>query len=168
MRHRVSRNRLRQKPAHSRLLQRNLLTSLFLYESIRTTKKRAEVIQPMVDRLITVAKTKDPMNAIRALNQVLTHVNASRKTMEVFKQRYAARTSGFTRMTPLGSRIGDGADLVTLSFIDADLSISSPEAAPKKEKKVAAPKAAKKPAAAKKNISTSTVSSLSAEASSEA
>ncbi len=141
MRHRQSRLRLRQKPHHARLIQRNLVTSLFLYESVRTTKKRAEVVRPLVDRLITTAKTKEPMNAIRAINAVLTDKNASRKMMEVMKTRYAKRTSGFTRMTPLGARKGDGAELVTLSLVEGE----AVAVAPKAEK----PKAAKKPAAKK-------------------
>ncbi len=120
MRHRHNRLRLRQKPPHARLLKRNLVTSLFLYESVRTTKKRAEVIRPIVDRLITIVKTKEPMNAIRAINMVVTDKNASRKMMEVMKPRYAKRSSGFTRMTPLGARRGDGAELVTLALLEGE------------------------------------------------
>lgn len=119
MRHRLSRLRLRYKPAHSRVLQRNLVTSLLLYESVRTTKKRAEVVQPIIDRIITTAKTKRPHVAIRAINAIVLHENACRKTMEVFKQRYAGRSSGFTRIVPLGSRAGDGAKTVLLQLIDA-------------------------------------------------
>ncbi len=141
MRHRQSRLRLRQKPHHARLIQRNLVTSLFLYESVRTTKKRAEVVRPMVDRLITTVKTKEPVNAIRTINAVLTDKNASRKMMEVMKARYAKRTSGFTRMTPLGARKGDGAELVTLSLVEGEAVTVAP--------KVKKPRAAKKPAAKK-------------------
>lgn len=102
------------------MLQRNLVTSLLLYETIRTTRKRAKVIQPLVDKLITVAKTKEPREAIRALNAVVTHVNASKKLMEVLKNRYAKRSSGYTRITPVGARMGDGAQLVDLELMDRD------------------------------------------------
>jgi large subunit ribosomal protein L17 len=102
------------------MLQRNLVTSLLLYESIRTTKKRAEVVRPIIDRIITLSKTKQPYLAIRAINALVTHKNACRKTMDVLKQRYASRTSGFTRIVPLGSRAGDGAEVVTLQLIDAE------------------------------------------------
>ena len=139
MRHRLSRLRLRQKPAHSRSMQRNLVTSLMLYETIRTTKKRAEVIRPLVDKLITISKTKVPHVAIRAINQVVTHRNASRKIMEVLKARYSDRTSGFTTMSPLGMRKGDGAEFVTLTLIGMEKPQTSDPTA-KKEK------VAKKPA----------------------
>lgn len=120
MRHRHSRLRLRHKPAHSRSLLRNLATSVLLYESVRTTKKRAEVVRPMVERIITTAKTKDARSAIRAINTVVTHKNACRKVMELLKDRYKARSSGFTRMTPLGLRHGDGAKMVTLELVDSE------------------------------------------------
>lgn len=121
MRHRRSRLRLTQKPDHAKLLQRNLVTSLLLYEAVRTTHKRAKVIQPIVDRLIATAKAKPPHVAIRAMNRVVTDKNASRKVMEVLRARYAGRPSGFTRMVPAGARKGDGAELVDLSLIDSDI-----------------------------------------------
>ncbi len=119
MRHRHSRLRLRQKPAHSRLLQRNLVTSVLLYENVRTTKKRALVVRPLVDKLITIAKKKDSANAIRAINAIVLDKNASRKLMEVLRVRYASRPSGFTRMIPVGARIGDGAEMVNFQLVDA-------------------------------------------------
>ena len=119
MYHRRSRLRINKKPDHARQIERNMVTAILLYESIRTTKKRARVIQPLVDRLITVAKKKPPYQAIRSLNQVLNDVNASKKVMEVLKERYKSRPSGFTRIVPVGSRKGDGAELVDLTLMDA-------------------------------------------------
>lgn len=138
MRHRSSRLRLGQKPAHAALLQRNLVTSLLLYESIRTTRKRARVIQPIVDNLITTVKKKDAHIAIRSINLHVSDINASRKLMEVLKQRYATRTSGFTRMVAVGARKGDGAEVVDLSLIDAETApkATTSEASEKKTKKI--------------------------------
>ncbi len=141
MRHRVSRLRLRHKPAHSNMLQRNLVTSVLLYEKVRTTKKRAEVVQPQIEQIITLAKKKDAMNAIRAINTVLTDTNASRKVMQVLKDRYKTRTSGFTRIVPLGLRHGDGAKLVSLELVDSVLASDTPAEKPAaKTKKASTPK----------------------------
>ena len=106
-------------------MQRNLVTSVLLYESIRTTKKRAEVVQPLVERVITIAKTKDARNAIREINRIVMHPNASHKVMELLKDRYSKRSSGYTRMTPLGLRHGDGAKMVTLELVDANVATGS-------------------------------------------
>lgn len=120
MRHRKSTLRLKYKPQHSRMMERNLVTSLLLYESIRTTQMRAKVIIPWVDRLVTVAKTKPAALAIRRINAVVTDKNACRKIIEVLKDRYAKRSSGMTRMVPVGARKGDGAKMVDLLLMDAN------------------------------------------------
>ena len=118
MRHRLSRHRLGLKPAHGRMFKRNLLTSLLLYEQVRTTKRRAQVVAPMVDTLVAIAKSTAPHNAIRAINQVVTDKNASRKIMEVYVKRFAQISSGLTRIVPVGSRVGDGAPLVDLMLVE--------------------------------------------------
>jgi large subunit ribosomal protein L17 len=102
------------------MMKRNLLTSLLLYESIRTTKKRAAVVAPQVDKLINYAKTHSPHVAIRYINKTVTDKNASKKIMEVFIKRYAKKSSGLTRTVPAGFRIGDGAKVVDLSLVEGE------------------------------------------------
>ena len=130
MRHRKSRVRLGKKPALARAMERNLVTSVLLYESVRTTKVRAKVVQPIIDRLIAQAKLNPDQVAIRAINRVVTDANACRKIIEVLKKRYAKRPSGFTRIVPAGSRKGDGASLVDLTMLDAELPGSVPTKTP--------------------------------------
>ncbi len=125
------------------MLQRNLVTSLLLYEHVRTTKKRAQVVAPLVDRLIAIAKRNTPQRAIRAINRVVTDKNASRKIMEVLIVRFADRPSGMTRMTPLGSRRGDGAPVVELALVEgkgteAGKQVNEKKLAVKKSRKSAA------------------------------
>lgn len=139
MRHRLSRRRLGLKPAHERMFKRNLLTSLLLYEAVRTTKNRAQVIAPMVDHIIAMAKKTAPHNAIRAINRVVTDRNASRKIMQVYIRRFAAVPSGFTRMTPVGARLGDNAKLVDLALVEGIAVEEAP--AQKKEAKKSLAKA---------------------------
>lgn len=131
MRHRLSRHRLGLKPAHGRMFKRNLLTSLLLYEQVRTTKRRAQVVAPMVDSLIAMAKCTEPRNAIRAINQVVTDKNASRKIMEVYIKRFAAVPSGLTRIVPVGARIGDGASVVDFMLVEGEKVTEEPKAAKK-------------------------------------
>ena len=155
MYHHRSRLRLNKKPDHAWMLQRNLVTSLLLYEAIRTTRKQAKVIQPMIDRLITDAKKSTPFNAVRTLHKVVTDTNASRKVMEVLIKRYANRSSGFTSITPAGSRKGDGAAIVDLVLMDRDMAIVSEQKTPKN------PTSPKKPKKVSKTSSDSSASSVS-------
>lgn len=133
MRHRNHSKKLGRKPDQARHLVKNLATSVLLYESVRTTKKRAKVIQGVVDTIITIGKKHRPDLAIRKLSALVNDKNASRKVLEVYKKRYADRPSGFTRITPVGMRKGDGALLVDITLIDAGT--SAPEAASDTSKK---------------------------------
>jgi large subunit ribosomal protein L17 len=108
---------LGRKPAQRKMLLRNLVTSLILYEEIHTTKTRAKVMIPILERMITGAKGRPPHIAVRFLNQYLTDKNASRKTMEVLLPSLKNRASGFTRIAPIGRRIGDGAQMVKVSLL---------------------------------------------------
>ena len=119
MRHQNHSQRIARKPAQARLLLKNLATSILLYERVRTTKKRARVVRPIVDKVIMIGKTKRPDLAIRAINTLVSDENACRKVLEVLAKRYSSRSSGFTRITPLGMRKGDGAFLCEISLIDA-------------------------------------------------
>jgi len=142
MRHRNSSNRLGRKPDQARHLLKNLATSILLYESVRTTKKRAQVVQGIVDQIITIGK-KDRLDlAIRKIAPMITDSNASRKVIEVYKKRYATRPSGFTRIVPVGMRKGDGALLVDITLVDG---VAGGEALPelKKEEKAKVPKKTK-------------------------
>src|SRR3989344_5306002 len=94
---------LGRKPAQRRMLVRNLITSLLLYESVKTTRARAKAIQPLVDRMIAKAKSRPPHIAVRFLNTVVTDPTAARKVFEVFVDRYKSRPSGFPRINPLGT-----------------------------------------------------------------
>ena len=53
------------------LMFRNLVTSAILYESVETTEAKARVAQPVIDRLIHIAKTDDALTARRRLNAYL-------------------------------------------------------------------------------------------------
>lgn len=98
---------------------KNMVTSILLYERIRTTKKRAQVLKGIVDRVITIGKRERTDLAIRKINQYVFDDNACRKVLEVLKQRYATRPSGFSRVVPVGTRFGDGALLADVILIDA-------------------------------------------------
>ncbi len=140
MRHQNHSKRLARKPDQARLLLKNLVTSVLLYEKVRTTKKRAQVARSIVDRVITVGKTQRPDLAIRTINTMVMDDNACRKVLEVLKNRYAKRSGGFTRITPVGQRGGDGALLVELSLVDSAAPVVEATAAPATPKKKTASK----------------------------
>lgn len=119
MRHRHNSKRLSRKPNQAASLLKNIVTSTLLYERVRTTKKRAQVARPLIDEVITLGKNLRTDLAIRRINKLVSDENACRKILEVLKVRYAKRAGGFTRMVPVGQRLGDGALMVDIIMIDA-------------------------------------------------
>lgn len=116
MRHRVKSKRLNRKHAPLKALIRNLATSLVLHGKIQTTEQKAKMVRPVVEKIITTAKKKPEREAIRDIQKVLFQEEASRKMLTEMKTRYETKTSGFTRIIPIGIRKGDASALVQLEL----------------------------------------------------
>lgn len=117
MRHLVHKPKINRGAHHRPHMLANLAASLVLNEKIETTAPRAKVVRSAVEHAITIAKNKETVTALRALNQFLHHPHASRKMVREFKERYKNRSSGFTRLTKIGFRAGDAAPMVRLELI---------------------------------------------------
>lgn len=117
MRHRVQKKRLNRKKAPRELLIRNMATSVILYDAVKTTKAKAKLVGPLVERLITAVKKNDAKTGIRYINKYLLDKNASRKLTQEVVKKYVDRDSGYTRMTDLGPRAGDNAPMVKLELV---------------------------------------------------
>lgn len=116
MRHLKKGKILDRKKASREALLRNLATSLVIYEKIKTTKAKAKVVRPIVEKLITTGKKND-LTARRQLLTVLYHKNAIKKVLEVLSPRYLERKGGYLRIINLGQRKGDGAEIVQIEFV---------------------------------------------------
>ena len=116
MRHRNTTKTLGRKKASREAMLRNLATSVVLHENVKTTKAKAKVVRPMVERMITLA-ANNTIHARRELMKVLRTKGAVDKMLDVLGPRYKERPGGYTRATKLGPRQGDGAEMVEVSFV---------------------------------------------------
>ncbi len=116
MRHRKTTKTLGRPKASKEALLRNLATSLILHESVKTTAAKARAVRPLVERLVTRGR-KNTIGNRRELMKVLMTEGAVGKVLEVLGPRYATRPGGYTRITKLGSRQGDAAQMVAISFV---------------------------------------------------
>jgi len=116
MRHQKKKVTLDRKAAPRRALLANLVESLIFYEKIKTTKAKAKATRSLVEKYITIAKA-NTLTARRALLAKLFTENAVKKLLEVIAPRYKERKGGFTRITMLKSRKGDGAEEVIIEFV---------------------------------------------------
>ena len=116
MRHRNKNKILDRKKGPRELMLRNLASSIILYEKVQTTRAKAEAVRPLVEKLITISKTQD-LAARRNLLEVLLQKNAVLKAMEVLGTRYKERAGGYTRTIKIGTRQGDGAQMVQIELV---------------------------------------------------
>ena len=116
MRHR-NKGRILDRNRDSRqALLRGLATSIIIYEKVKTTNAKAKAVRPLVEKLVTLSKINN-LTTRRRLTQVLYHKKAVNKSLEVLGPRYKDRKGGYTRITKVGNRQGDGAEVVQIEFI---------------------------------------------------
>ncbi len=128
MRHRKAGLKLNRTSSHRRAMFRNMVTSLFKYERIRTTDAKAKELRRWADKLITLAKRGD-LHARRQALSIIMEKDVVHKLFAEVAVKYGNISGGYTRIIKLGRRPGDAA-LVSLIEL-----VSAGEAKKKKKKK---------------------------------
>jgi large subunit ribosomal protein L17 len=101
---------------HRKSLNRNLMIALIDHRKINTTLAKAKAVQPEIEKLITVAREDTP-HARRMVLSTLSSKIAMRKVFTFVPQDYAGRNGGYTRITKLGPRQGDGAEMAVIELV---------------------------------------------------
>jgi len=125
MRHKVAGKRLSRATGPRNALRRILVKQLFEFERIKTTRAKAEAIRGQAEKLITLAKRGNAAEAssakVHARRLAAARLNDAKTVKKLFDDvapRYAERKGGYTRMTKLGARDGDRAELVLLELVE--------------------------------------------------
>jgi len=134
MRHRLAGRKLGRTTAHRDMMMRNLVTSLLLYEKIITTAAKAKDLRGVADKMVTLGKRGD-LAARRQAAETLMDEKVLKKLFDTIGARYQERNGGYTRITKLDYRMGDGAPLAAVELVGAE---AAPEV--KGEKKAAGPR----------------------------
>ncbi len=129
MRHRKSGVKLNRNSSHRNAMFRNMVTSLFKHDKIRTTDVKAKELRKWADSMITLAKRGD-LHARRQALSVIVEKDVVHKLFDEATERFGSVAGGYTRITKVGARTGDGA---SMSFIE--LISPSTKATKKKAKK---------------------------------
>jgi len=117
MKHRRGFNPLERMSAHRKALHRNMVTSLFAHERIKTTKTKALAVRRTAERLITRAKV-DSVHNRRIVSSRLYDEGIVAKLFTNIGPRMKERPGGYTRIIKLGERYGDAAEIVILELVD--------------------------------------------------
>ena len=103
-------------PAHDRLMMANLATDLFMHERVTTTEAKAKAVRPLAEKLITKARKGD-LHSRRVVLKTITNKEAVHRLFEDVAPRYVDRPGGYTRITKLGPRRGDGAEEAIIELV---------------------------------------------------
>ncbi len=99
-----------------RAMLRQLTTDLLEHGRIKTTVTRAKEVQPIAEKMITLAKKND----LAAYRQTLSYVTKESVTKKLFDEagaKYADRNGGYTRIVRIGFRRGDAAEIAYLELV---------------------------------------------------
>lgn len=154
MRHKKSGRQFGRDTSSRRAMLRNLAANLITHERIETTDAKAKELRRVAERLISKArrlgdvayKKQDELSAgdkakrLHASRLIASFVprwgvktdgakvDIVEKVMVELTKRFEGRPGGYTRITKLGPRRGDGASMAIIEFIDAAPPVDAPSA----------------------------------------
>ncbi len=109
MRHRVYGKHLGRNKDQRKNLFKGLIYSLLSHGTIQTSEAKAKAIKGLVDKVINSVK-KNPKSAPLDLQELIGRIIP----------KLGARTSGFTQVVRMGTRLGDQTTMVRMSLIGAE------------------------------------------------
>ena len=83
---------------------------------METTVTRAKEIAPMAEKMITLGKAKDLASYRQALS-FITREDVAKKVFDEIAPKYADRNGGYTRITRIGARRGDAAEVAVIELV---------------------------------------------------
>lgn len=116
MRHRNTTKKLDRKKAPREAMLNNLVTSIILFEKVKTTEAKAKAVKPLVEKMITRSKVKSVHNK-QQLGRKIPDKKAVQKLLDVLGPKYKDRKGGYCRIIKIGQRQGDGASIVQIELV---------------------------------------------------
>jgi len=137
MRHRVGGFKLKRPVDSRNSLLRNLATSVIQEERVITTVPKAKAVRPLVEKMITLAKA-DTLHTRRQAAAILRTPAAVKKLFDTLGTRFGQRNGGYTRITRLGPRKGDGAEQAMIELVGSELVKRAADRAKRREERLKA------------------------------
>ena len=108
--------KLGKTTAQRMAILRQQVTDLLDKGRMETTITRAKEIAPMAEKMITLGKAKD-LNAYRQALSFITREDVAKKVFDELAPKYADRNGGYTRITRIGVRRGDAAEVAVIELV---------------------------------------------------
>lgn len=116
MRHRKAGIKLNRTTSHREAMFKNMVTSLFKYDRIRTTDVKAKELRRLADNLVTLAKRGD-LHARRQALSIIREKIIVHKLFSEAAERYGNIGGGYTRVVKIGRRPGDAAPISLVELV---------------------------------------------------
>lgn len=116
MRHRVYGKHLGRDKDERRILFKGLVSSLILFGSIKTSETKAKAIKGLIDKVVNLAKN----NKENELSSYLPEESLRERLTKEIAPNLGTRTSGYTSIVRMGTRLGDQATIVKMSIIGTE------------------------------------------------
>jgi len=117
MRHQKSGRKLNRNSSHRKAMFRNMASSLFEHEIIKTTVPKAKELRRVAEPLLTLAK-EDSVAHRRLAFDRLRSKQAVGKLFDELGPRYVERPGGYLRILKCGYRSGDKAPMAYVELVD--------------------------------------------------
>jgi large subunit ribosomal protein L17 len=120
MRHGRSGKKLGRDSAHRKALYANLAGAVIEHGRIKTTVTKAKAVKPIAEQLITLGRRGD----IHARRQAVAFLRSKDIVHKLFAEvgpAFAERPGGYLRITRIGPRQGDAAEMAYLELVDTPL-----------------------------------------------
>jgi large subunit ribosomal protein L17 len=127
MRHMKSGRKLNRNSSHRKAMFRNMASSLFEHELIKTTVPKAKELRRVAEPLITLAK-EDSVAHRRLAFDRLRNREVVTKLFNELGPRYVDRPGGYLRILKCGHRAGDKAPMAYVELVDRPRAEDSPDA----------------------------------------
>ena len=108
--------KLGKTSAQRMAMLRQQVTDFLAAGRMETTITRAKEIAPLAEKMITLGKKKDRASYRQAL-AFITREDVAKKTFDELSVKYADRNGGYTRITRIGARRGDAAEMAVIELV---------------------------------------------------
>ena len=119
MRHRKHTFKIGRTTGHRESLLANAVCSLIEHNRITTTLVKAKEIRRLADKMVTLGK-EGTLHTRRMAIARLHQVDKVAKLFSEIAPGFAKRNGGYTRLMKIGPRIGDGAEMCIVEFVEND------------------------------------------------
>ena len=117
LRHKISGRQFGRASGPRRAMFRIMVTDLLRHGQIKTTVAKAKAIRPLTEKMVTLGKG-GTLHDRRQAAAFITDKSVVKAVFDEIAPRFEERNGGYTRITRLGVRAGDAAEMALIELID--------------------------------------------------